>query len=238
MSKPTDKPTADNNHPLTRRAFLRGSLAAAAGGLLAACGVQGDVDVRPLGRDYHTATPRTVLQSPQARPGEGTPQPGTPEPEPEGQLGLDQFLALSAVLTGVANLDPTLGRVYLNALRAGDFELAPADLYRRAGFSPDAAPSLDDVENSGIFDDEATGALADTIIRYWYTGVYDTPDGEPAVATFVDALAWKALPWTKPNSICAQPGFWEKRPNLQSPISQAEQRSAPISDLQSPRTKS
>ncbi|MFW5941883.1 MAG: sugar dehydrogenase complex small subunit [Chloroflexota bacterium] len=228
MTTQPDNPPA----PLTRRAFLRGGLAAAAGALLAACGVQTGADVRPLSRDYHTATPRTILQSPQARPGEGTPEPGTPEPDTEGQLGLDQFLALSAVLTGVANLDPTVGRVYLNALRAGDFQLTPADLYQQAGFGPDTTPTLDQVEEAGLFADEDATSLADTIIRYWYTGVYDTPEGEQAVATFVDALAWKALPWTKPNSICASPGFWEQRPNFQ-----AEQRSAPISNLQSPVSK-
>lgn len=206
---------------VTRRGFLGGFLSAAVGALLAACGAEADgsqEDTDAFAQRYDTATPDTVLQSPQARPGAGTPQPGTPQPTaPEGVVGLEEFLALSAVLTGVSNLDPVLGRVYLGALQSGDFGVSLAELYQQAGFEGEATAELADLQEAGVFEEEATRTLANTITRYWYTGVYDTAEGEQAVATYVDALAWKVLPWTKPRSICGSRGFWEQRPDVVIP---------------------
>jgi hypothetical protein len=158
--------------------------------------------------DAATATRARVLASPEARPAEGTPQPGLPG----ATEGLEQFLLLSSALTGVPNLDPVVGSVYLQALQQGDFDASLDELYEMASLDPQADQDISDLEQAGLFDEESTTTLADTIIRYWYTGVYDTADGQQAVATYVDALHWKALPWTKPNSICASFGFWEERP--------------------------
>jgi hypothetical protein len=137
---------------------------------------------------------------------EGTPQPGS--------ISLEQFLAVSAVLTGFTNLDPVVGSLYLQSLEGSDeFDASLGELAERAGFGGGSAPTtVAELEASGIFAEEATSTLADRIIEYWYTGVYTTPEGEPMVATFVDSLAWKALTFTKPTTICADPGFWEKRP--------------------------
>ena len=201
---PTNKLT--NQSPrYSRRAFLQGLLATSGMAALAACAPGVPRNSRPRVDDVATATRARALSSPVARPAEGTPQPGATE-------GLEQFLLLSSVLTGVANLDPVVGSVYLQALQQGDFEASLEELYEMASLDPQAEQDISDLEQAGLFDEESTSTLADTIIRYWYTGVYDTADGEQAVATYVDALAWKALPWTKPNSICASFGFWEERP--------------------------
>lgn len=64
---------------------------------------------------------------------------------------------------------------------------------------------------TGIFDEEQTRSLADTIIEYWYTGTY-SEDDQSVVVTYVDALAWKTLHFTKPRSICGSPGFWAEKP--------------------------
>src|SRR5690606_10360890 len=144
------------------------------------------------------------------------------------------FLALSALLTGVKNLDPVVGRVYMNSLQASDeFDLTLEELYEQTGFDGDAPPqTIEELEARGLFGANASGgsdsnggsasesgpsALADRILEYWYTGVYTTAEGEQAVATYVDALSWKTLAFTKPNSICATFGFWEARPNLVVP---------------------
>ena len=201
---PTNKLT--NQSPrYSRRAFLRGLLATSGMAALAACAPGVPRNSRPRVDDVATATRARALSSPVARPAEGTPQPGVTE-------GLEQFLLLSSVLTGVANLDPVVGSVYLQALQQGDFEASLEELYEMASLGPQAEQDISDLEQAGLFDEESTSTLADTIIRYWYTGVYDTADGEQAVAPYGDALAWKALPWTKPNSICASWGFWEERP--------------------------
>lgn len=198
--------------PITRRTFLRGALAAAGSAILAACAPRGAAN-RPLAAPYNTATPGRVLASPPA-PGTPLPEAGTPA---AGAIPLKQFLMLSTVLTGITNLDPVVGSVYLQSLQASDeFDVSLSELAEQAGFVGGAAPaSIEELEANGVFADEATTTLADRIIEYWYTGVYTTPEGEPAVATFVDALAWKALTFTKPNSICADPGFWEKRPEAE-----------------------
>lgn len=53
-------------------------------------------------------------------------------------------------------------------------------------------------------------ALAKPQRQLWYTGIYTKADGEATVATFVDALAWQTLAFTKPMTICGYPGFWSE----------------------------
>src|SRR5690606_12264570 len=158
----------------SRRAFLRGLLATSGMAALAACAPGVPRNSRPRVDDVATATRARALSSPVARPAEGTPQPGATE-------GLEQFLLLSSVLTGVANLDPVVGSVHLQALQQGDFEASLEELYEMASLDPQADQDISDLEQAGLFDEESTSTLADTIIRYWYTGVYDTADGEQAV---------------------------------------------------------
>jgi len=194
---------------LSRREFLRGLALFVAGSALSACGAP-PAEPQGMVAPWKTATPVKVLQSPQP--------PATAEATATlapGGLQLEEFLALSAVLTGIENLDPVLGRVYLESLQASsDFEVTLAELYEQAGFRAAAAPTdVETLTDAGIFAAESTQTLADKIIEYWYTGVYDTADGEQAVATFVDALAWKALHFTKPTTICASPGFWAEQPD-------------------------
>jgi hypothetical protein len=71
------------------------------------------------------------------------------------------------------------------------------------------------LEAGGLFEQEATRALADKIIEYWYSGVYDTADGGQAVATFADALVWRAVRYTKPLTLCGAPGFWAVPPEYE-----------------------
>lgn len=190
-------------HPrirLSRREFLRAAALTVAGGLLAACASPLD---RPSGASPSSGALR-ALPSPQP--------PATPTPLPEGPLG--QFLALSVLLTGVRDLSPVLGSVYMQSLDAsGQFETTVAALLEQAGFASGTPPTtLEELEATGIFDDAAARPLADKITEYWYTGVYDTPEGEQAVATFVDALAWSTLRFTKPATLCGSPGFWSIEP--------------------------
>ncbi|NLF65403.1 MAG: GMC family oxidoreductase [Chloroflexi bacterium] len=117
--------------PITRRTFLRGALATAGATILAACAPGGTAD-RPLGSPYNTATPASVLVSPPA-PATGAPQPGDGTPQP-GAISLEQFLMLSAVLTGMTNLDTVAGNVYLQSLQTSDeFDVSLSDLVEQAG---------------------------------------------------------------------------------------------------------
>jgi hypothetical protein len=197
--------TKKSQRVISRRQFIQGVGISLAGSALAACTGERFTGRPPAGELPELSLP--ILPSPQP--------PATPifVAQP-GALALDDFLTLSSVLTGVDNLNPLIGAVYLQSLHASSqFEVTPAALYEQAGFAADAPPpTIEDLEASGLFDQEAMRQLADKITEYWYTGVYDTEEGEQAVATFVDALAWQALHFTKPPTICGAPDFWTRPP--------------------------
>ncbi|MCC6454693.1 MAG: hypothetical protein IT328_07100 [Caldilineaceae bacterium] len=189
--------------PMSRRSFLRNFSITAAGGLLAACAVgeEGAVPVDRLESAFTDVTlpmPRSVAAV--------AAQPADAE--------LEGFLALSALLTGVEQLDPVLGNVYLHSLQASSaFDVTVSELLEQARGGLSAIPaSLEEIESSGIFENEATRKLADKITEYWYTGIYDTPQGEQVVATYVDALAWRTLVFTKPTTLCGSYRFWTEPP--------------------------
>jgi hypothetical protein len=182
---------------LSRRALLHAGAVWAAGVTLAACG----------------SLPQEGLTNAEAI--QPVAQPVLPSPVPDPQADaveeqtLAQFLSLSAVLTGFTDLDPILGRVYLQSLEQSDqFEVSVEDVIQADGDST----TLEELEAAGLFDDPATQTLADKIIEMWYTGVYDTAEGEQKVATYVDALVWRSLTFTKPLTICGTYGFWEQPP--------------------------
>ena len=188
--------------PISRRTFLCSLAATATSALLSACGPPRSTDQSAVafGRQ---ATPQVVLPSP---------VPATPPPASDTDAPLTAFLTLSAVLTGVSNLNPALGRLYLQSLQASDeFAVTVADLYVQAGLRSATPPrTVADLEAAGLFTQEATRRLADKIIELWYTGIYTNAEGEETVATFVDALAWQTLAFTKPTTICGYPGFWSE----------------------------
>jgi len=187
--------------PISRRTFLCSLSAAVTSAFLTACGPPRSTDQSALAFSLQ-ATPPAVLPSP---------VPATP-PAATEDLPLTEFLALSAVLTGVANLNPELGRIYLQSLQTSDeFAVTVTDLYEQAGFRSAAPPTaVSELEAAGLFTQEAPRSLADRIIELWYTGIYTNAEGEETVATFVDALAWQTLTFTKPMTICCYPGFWSE----------------------------
>jgi hypothetical protein len=192
------------SHRLTRRQFLYTFGLAATASWVAACAPRTSGLTGVLGSQ---ATPQIVLPSPVPPAGTATAAAGP------GDLPLEAFLQLSAVLTGVTNLSPLLGQVYLQSLQASSkFAVTLAELYEQAGFTSATPTTIEELEAKGLFEQEPTRQLADKIIEYWYTGIYDSPAGEQAVATFVDALAWQTLVFTKPLTICSAPGVWSEAP--------------------------
>lgn len=192
---------ADNAPTITRRAFLRNSAIIATGTLFAACALEqeevGGVD------PFESAYSVPELPTSQAAT--------TSQEEPPELAG---FLALSALLTGVDELDPAFGRIYLQSLQENsELPMTVAQLLEHAQTEQSALPtSLEELERRGIFEDESTRALTDKLMEYWYTGIYETANGEQVVATFVDALAWKTLTFTKPMTICGSYRFWTEPP--------------------------
>lgn len=136
-------------------------------------------------------------------------------PDVSGQ-SLDDFLTISALLTGFdkQDLDPGLGRTYLASLQARpNPELKLTDFYTQIGFRSSAPPrSLQELADTGALGQDQPRTLANKIVEYWYTGIYDTGNG-PAVATFREALAWKALGFAvAPTTCLGSPGVWAEQP--------------------------
>lgn len=188
---------------LSRRAFLSG-MAATASGVAAACSVPPE---QPRVAPWQVVPTRPVLPSPQ------------PEDEelPLQSDELTRFLFLSTLLTGIDELDPVLGEVYLESLQNNQkLSSALSELYELVDLDIDARSlTLQELENSGIFELETFRDLTDKIAEYWYTGAYETADGGQAVATFTDALAWKVMNFTKPQSVCGALDFWAVRPEVE-----------------------
>lgn len=185
--------------PMSRRRFLHSAAMAAAGALLTACaaGKEAILPAEPMEPAFTGVT----LPSPPAQAG-----------QEEGELA--EFLALSELLTGVEGLDPATGAIYLQSLKASSqFSVSVADLLAQARGDDASLPAtLEDLESRGLFAGDATRTLADKITEYWYTGIYDTAEGEQAVATFVDSLAWRSLAFTKPLTLCGSYRFWTEPP--------------------------
>jgi fructose 5-dehydrogenase small subunit len=109
---------------------------------------------------------------------------------------LDEFLDLSQRLLGRSKLDPEIGQIYLDALVAdADTAIYLATL----------------VQSNGNPTPEQT-AVAQTIVEWWYTGVYIV-EGKSRLATHTGALMWSALGIPAPGT-CAGPfGAWSRPPD-------------------------
>jgi hypothetical protein len=186
---------------MNRRTFLRSAAVAVSAAVAAGCGA-----VRRTGFDEGIvfgprATPQIVLPSPMPHD----------TPSPDGEALLPGFLALSALLTGVPNLDPQLGQIYLASLQRGETAGQVAELLQEIAVIADTPPTtLAELEETGLLAQQGMDGLTGQITKLWYTGIYPNEDGEDTVATYVDSLAWQTLRFTKPKTICGYPGFWEE----------------------------
>lgn len=106
---------------------------------------------------------------------------------------LNRFRALSARLTGFPEdaLDPGLAADLMDGLRAVGNGTGLERLLSGRGSDDD---------------------LARRIAVAWYSGIHPSAKGA-ALATFGNALVWRALDFTKPPGDCsAEPGDWARPP--------------------------
>jgi hypothetical protein len=122
-----------------------------------------------------------------------------------GDVGLGAGDALSTVLTGFAYQDPVLASSMLKALT----EAVGADTLAKiatlaAVIAPDALG--DELRIAGV------DKQAQEVLVALYSGVVTTRTGA-VVLTYEQALAWQAVPWTKPNADCGGlTNYWAKAP--------------------------
>jgi hypothetical protein len=109
----------------------------------------------------------------------------------QSEVTVSQFLALSRKLTQASGLDEDIAKTLLGGFLATGNGPALAQLVTGA---------------------DEYGPLADAIVAAWYSGLYDTANGQ-AVATFDQALVWTALSFTKPFGSCGgETGYWADPP--------------------------
>jgi hypothetical protein len=111
------------------------------------------------------------------------------------------FATLSAALVGAANVDPDLATSYEAALRAGPTAAALERLISLASNFAGTA-LLEQIDSRGLQSD------AGIVVAAWYSGMVDGK-----VVTYTGALAWNAVPFTKPNGYCGGAfGYWSDPP--------------------------
>jgi hypothetical protein len=114
----------------------------------------------------------------------------------ETAVSLDQFLGISNRLLGIDDLDRNTAGKFLEGLLASGREAVLGRFVNGVGTSSEAARNL-----------------ANDIVASWYSGIYETGHG-PAVATYNEAMMWRALSFTKPLGNCGgATGYWNSPPD-------------------------
>lgn len=114
---------------------------------------------------------------------------------PAASVTLDEFVELSERLLGRSKLDREIAQIYLSALVTdADTAIHLATLAQSNG-NPTAEQT----------------AVAQTMIEWWYTGVYMVR-GERRLATHTGVLMWSALGMPAPGTCAAPFGAWSRPP--------------------------
>jgi hypothetical protein len=135
-------------------------------------------------------------------------QPSTPAPDataeatPEVDVAIDTdaLLELSILLTGVDAL-PEGGVEPLAGLISADQAYVSAFEELSAGAQVDESGRLPDVS-------EDAQNLADNIIAFWYTGMFDGLPAPDREERYFQLLAWQTVPYTTILTVCKNFGYW------------------------------
>lgn len=129
--------------------------------------------------------------------------PGATQPVP-ANVSAATFAAMSRTIAGYAYDEDLAGRM-LAALTSA---VGAANLAKIATLAAVIAPGQlgNELKIAGV-----DGAAA-IVLTALYSGVVETTKG-PVVITYDRALAWQAVPWTKPNAECGGPtNYWATVP--------------------------
>ena len=125
--------------------------------------------------------------------------------DPLAPLTAQRFGALTRTTTGFAFTDAATANAMLDALNAA---VGATNLTKIANLAAVIAPAQlnDELKIAGL--DKA----ATVVVTALFTGMLDTPTGR-VVITYDNALAWQAVPWTKPNAVCGGDiDYWASAP--------------------------
>jgi len=127
---------------------------------------------------------------------------------------LDQFAALSEILTGEKKVDKTLAGQYLGRLKTQYATQMQALLNTFDALARDKYP-LFEVKRR-IVNDKTLGPLAQQIIAIWYTSEFVGADGKTpnagTQAQFYRGLLWNVIKAHPPTHSTLKYGYWTKPP--------------------------
>jgi len=125
--------------------------------------------------------------------------------DPLASLTAARFAVLSRTTTGFVFTDPDTASAMLRALTA---TVGASDLAKIANLAAVIAPAqlAEELKIAGV------DGAAMKVMTALLTGMIDTPQGR-TVITYDNALAWQAVPWTKPNAWCGgDTDYWATAP--------------------------
>lgn len=134
---------------------------------------------------------------------------------------LEDFLTLSAILTGVGDLDPALGRQYLERLSSTPFAPNLLEILRRFHALQSGSTLSDEVRQQLVSNDDLRPTITQ-IVLLWYTSAMHDNDGMPANLRFgtqdeyFSGLGWRILAAHPPGLSGGYFGHWRYRPENES----------------------
>lgn len=123
----------------------------------------------------------------------------------DDELTVAGVRTLSAALANEGEMDADTAKAYLAAMRNAGIE---KDIIRLVDLVKSTSPGQRDqaIAANGLDN------VANTVVATLYSGMTGT-GANPRVITYSDALAWRALPFTKPNGQCGgEFGYWSQPP--------------------------
>jgi hypothetical protein len=130
---------------------------------------------------------------------------------------LEEFLALSQVLTGVAPLDAVLGARYLDRLMSSPWSAPVRQILDRCrGLTPGAGLAAQVQQK--IIDDDSLRPAVCQIVLLWYTSAL-RDNSDPVIALrygdpyeYFSGLAWRIIGAHPPGLSGGYFGHWHYRP--------------------------
>ena len=129
---------------------------------------------------------------------------------------LDQFVALSQVLTGQRQLDQTRAEQYLQRLK-NKYSAQMQDLLSAFGKIPPDTNVVFEVKRR-IVDNAGLLPLAQQIIGIWFTAEFVGPDGKGDAGTqdqYYHGLIWDVILAHAPTDSHQEYGYWATPPRIE-----------------------
>ena len=133
---------------------------------------------------------------------------------------LDDFIAVSEILTGVSDLDRTIGARRLDRLTRAGHEFGPIAALYRTMKADDASP--DAIGQALLANDALRPAIAQLVL-VWYTSALQDASTTPPTMRYGDAddyfsaLGWRVIGAHAPGLSGGYFGHWRYRPDNEPP---------------------